>query len=427
MGTVVLHHGTGAQDFEPVEPALAEEQEAEIFFNVQRVLAHRDQQAASDLLHRVPFKIFRSTNSLGDDFCILYTELPLDQYDAFLKSQGNYREAAKQLAETVAEVKGPWVRFVAIGLRTVSTNESPPGGMGNEWDVFISYASEDREAVADPLARLLAGFGLRVWYDQTDLKVGDSLRKTIDTALAQSRYGVVILSKHFFSKHYPNRELDGLAQREVEGRNVILPVWHDVTDADVRHFSPPLADRVARKWSEGAETVAWKLLEVIWPEVMEQIREAGKRIEKLPEISSGKALAQVVERAQVYNFANDDLNDEAEANLVGGFLQELEDWGNISSMIDVSERVRGEVRLGRSLREIQAAGWKVFGRLARQKIVSGERGEVWSVANIVVARHDVSDIFEVGDGRFGFFRTRPDGKGGNWKGISVEDTPHTGD
>lgn len=402
--TVVLHHGTGAQDFEPLEPALTEEQEAEVFFNVRRVLAHRDQKPARDLLDRVPFNILRGKNSLDDDFCILYTEMPIDEYDTFLKSQGKYREAAQQLAETVAEVKGPWIRFVAIGLRTESAHETVTGGREDQWDVFISYASEDREAVADPLARILSACGLRVWYDQTELKVGASLRRTIDAALAQSRYGVVILSKHFFSKHYPNRELDGLAQREIEGRDVILPVWYDVTDADVRQFSPPLADRVASKWDEGVETVAEKLLDVILPEAMEQLREAGKRIRTLPEIASGKGLAHVVEHAEAYKFANDDLKDEAEANLIGGFLQELEDWGDISSMIGVSERIQGEVMLDHSLREIQGAGWKVFGRRARKEILSGDKKEVWSVAEIVVARHDVTEVFEIGDGRFGFFR-----------------------
>lgn len=34
-----------------------------------------------------------------------------------------------------------------------------------ECDVFLSYASEDRESVARPLATILRDFGLRVWYD----------------------------------------------------------------------------------------------------------------------------------------------------------------------------------------------------------------------------------------------------------------------
>lgn len=86
------------------------------------------------------------------------------------------------------------------------------------WDVFISYASENRDAVAAPLAQSLEELGLRVWFDITELKVDDSLRERIDAGLSQSRYGVVVLSTAFFAKHWPTRELNGLAQRETEGR-----------------------------------------------------------------------------------------------------------------------------------------------------------------------------------------------------------------
>ena len=45
-----------------------------------------------------------------------------------------------------------------------------------EWDVFISYASEDRAAVATPLAVGLRDAGVSVWLDENELKLGDSLR-----------------------------------------------------------------------------------------------------------------------------------------------------------------------------------------------------------------------------------------------------------
>ena len=95
-------------------------------------------------------------------------------------------------------------------------------------DVFISYASEDREAVARPLATLLSELGVSVWFDQSELKLGDSLRQKVDEGLASCRFGVVILSESFFGKHYPERELNGLAQREVEERNLIFAclVWY---------------------------------------------------------------------------------------------------------------------------------------------------------------------------------------------------------
>jgi TIR domain len=43
------------------------------------------------------------------------------------------------------------------------------------WDVFISHATEDKEAVAEPLSRALMKAGVSVWYGAFMLKVGDSL------------------------------------------------------------------------------------------------------------------------------------------------------------------------------------------------------------------------------------------------------------
>jgi hypothetical protein len=133
-----------------------------------------------------------------------------------------------------------------------------------EWDLFICHASEDKDGIARPLAEALTKRGLRIWYDDFTLKVGDSLRQRIDYGLAHSRYGIVILSPYFFKKNWPQRELDGLAAREdSEGHKVILPVWHLIGQKYVVKYSPTLADRLASNTSDGLEAVVNELLEVV--------------------------------------------------------------------------------------------------------------------------------------------------------------------
>jgi HD-GYP domain-containing protein (c-di-GMP phosphodiesterase class II) len=131
-----------------------------------------------------------------------------------------------------------------------------------EWDVFISHATEDKAEIARPLAKALRAKGLRVWYDEYSLKVGDSLRQKIDQGLENSRYGVIVLSSHFFRKQWPREELDGLAAK------VILPVWHRVGANQVRRYSPTLAGLVAAQTKDGLPRVVEKLLEAISPEIV---------------------------------------------------------------------------------------------------------------------------------------------------------------
>src|SRR5262245_4502913 len=97
------------------------------------------------------------------------------------------------------------------------------------WNVFISHASEDKIALAIPLAEALRRAGLSVWLDGQELRLGDSLREKIDEGLANSQFGVVILSPRFFAKEATRKELGGLsAIEDAVGRKVILPIWYQI-------------------------------------------------------------------------------------------------------------------------------------------------------------------------------------------------------
>lgn len=113
------------------------------------------------------------------------------------------------------------------------------------YDVFVSHASEDKDDFVRDFVNCLKQNGLKVWYDEFTLRVGDSLRRSIDNGLKNSRYGIVVLSEAFFSKEWPQRELDGLFAREINGEKVILPIWHKISKNEVLKFSPIIADMLA--------------------------------------------------------------------------------------------------------------------------------------------------------------------------------------
>ena len=67
-------------------------------------------------------------------------------------------------------------------------------------DAFISHATEDKDVVVRPLAQALIDQNLRVWYDDFELRIGDSLRREIDRGIAHSRFGIVVLVTRLFPK-----------------------------------------------------------------------------------------------------------------------------------------------------------------------------------------------------------------------------------
>lgn len=133
------------------------------------------------------------------------------------------------------------------------------------WDIFISHASEDKDVVVRPLAEHLRSLGLKVWYDEFTLLLGNSLRQSIDYGLANSRFGVVVLSPNFLAKNWPKKELDGLFSRETEGEKVILPVWHNIDQSELSKHSPMMADRFAVSTSKGLDAVVKEIMKVVDP------------------------------------------------------------------------------------------------------------------------------------------------------------------
>ena len=135
---------------------------------------------------------------------------------------------------------------------------------GQVFDVFISHTSWDKEDVVRPLATSLCEAGLSVWYDEFELRIGDSLRRKINRGLTNSRFGVAVLSRAFFGRGWPEYELDGLVTRTVAGEQVLLPIWHNVTKSEVMDYSPSLADRVARSTAtHTVEEIAAAIVDVI--------------------------------------------------------------------------------------------------------------------------------------------------------------------
>ena len=133
-----------------------------------------------------------------------------------------------------------------------------------EYDVFISHASEDKDEIVRPLAVKLQSMGLKVWYDEFELKIGDSLRRKIDKGLANSRFGIVVLSTAFISKGWTNYELDGIVTKVISGQQVILPIWHNITKQQVIDYSPSLADKLARNTAINTiEEIADEIYEVV--------------------------------------------------------------------------------------------------------------------------------------------------------------------
>jgi hypothetical protein len=131
------------------------------------------------------------------------------------------------------------------------------------YDVFISHASEDKQDFVDPLVARLQDAGIRVWYDALEMQWGKSLREQIDNGIKRSKFAILVLSKHFFAKKWPQRELDGILAKEGITGSTPLPIWHNITQEELYEFSPTLSGLFAYTTSKYSVDDICKSLELI--------------------------------------------------------------------------------------------------------------------------------------------------------------------
>ena len=153
-----------------------------------------------------------------------------------------------------------------------------------KYDLFISHASEDKDDIVRPLATLLERLSVRVWYDEFSLQLGDSLSATIDKGLLESRYGLIILSKSFLGKNWPDYEYRSLLTRQIGGEKVILPLWYGIEANDVKDYSLYLAGIKALSITKGTLGKAiGAILQVVRPDIWKELRMSGFLKKKIEE------------------------------------------------------------------------------------------------------------------------------------------------
>jgi hypothetical protein len=92
--------------------------------------------------------------------------------------------------------------------------------------VFLSHTAADKPFVRK-LARDLDNHGVKYWFDEAEIKVGESLIEKIRQALDEVDYVAVILSPNSIASPWVQREVDVAMNQEIQGKRVkVLPIMY---------------------------------------------------------------------------------------------------------------------------------------------------------------------------------------------------------
>lgn len=104
-------------------------------------------------------------------------------------------------------------------------------------NIFISFSGAAREEFAIKFLNFYKQYGLKCWYDQHELFLGDELKETIiQKGIKTANYSILIINKTYLERNWPCQEAIKLfEQLEIKKDSVIFPILFDITKEDVKN------------------------------------------------------------------------------------------------------------------------------------------------------------------------------------------------
>jgi RNA-directed DNA polymerase len=132
----------------------------------------------------------------------------------------------------------------------------------DDYEIFLSHASEDKAEIARPIFAACSQAGLKAFLDEDHIGWGENFTKKINTALGAARTVLVIVSSHSVSKDWPVAEINTALAFEVEGKKRVLALV--VGKPDLSKL-PLIKTKNFMSWDGDAGKVAARLATMVRP------------------------------------------------------------------------------------------------------------------------------------------------------------------
>jgi hypothetical protein len=130
-------------------------------------------------------------------------------------------------------------------------------------DVFLCHAWDDRQGSAKELHDLLEARGVKVWFSEKDIALGEPFLREIDRGLAKSRVGIVLVTPNFLKRIHGQSIADKELSVLLHGGKLV-PIIHGTTFEKLNEESPMLASRNGLNTAENSMAdVATKLADLV--------------------------------------------------------------------------------------------------------------------------------------------------------------------
>ena len=181
-----------------------------------------------------------------------------------------------------------------------------------------------------------------------------------------------------------------LSATEVDDYNNFILLsrnYHKIVDDNPAAFTPERLQAIKKSHEDWVRNVLEFGIRNI-----KSTKYPDSTISLLTRILTGSQLLNLLSRAHGYDFDNDELHDNFEVELVGTFLQNAHDYGEIMSDMESAERVRTKFFLSEQLNVLENHGFWVFGNIASKKMKFFNKVVNLSILVMRVLRANNSEI-----------------------------------
>ncbi len=152
--------------------------------------------------------------------------------------------------------------FLNLAARLITLDPNPSRFVrqmafgGDDFDIFISHASEDKDVIARPIFAACAKLGMKAFLDEAHIGWGQSFTHKINTALGSARTVLAIVSQVSVTKEWPVTEVNTALSFEVTGQKKVVPLL--VGKPDLSRL-PLIQGKDSMVWNGDAAAVARRL------------------------------------------------------------------------------------------------------------------------------------------------------------------------
>ena len=128
-----------------------------------------------------------------------------------------------------------------------------------QYDVFLSYCGEGSDWVQHILVPELEDLhGIRCCVHERDFPITGRLSRVICEHMDQSRYILVVISRHSINKRWPAFEIEHAQYlAKCQGKQVFYVIYGNVGDAITPEDKQVLDSEIYIKWPEGVRNQQW--------------------------------------------------------------------------------------------------------------------------------------------------------------------------